>query len=449
MLKYIQRVPEVTLLKRKYSLDYSIGRDIDRVAAVIEILDTLDTDPTALELEQMGSYILYGKDENGLNAVQRGETIDGNKRYSSYKKTDDKLLSLDEILDNPLTDQDELKPAHQRSAYTKPKPVINRPKYDKKTGALIDIGDGDIPGMPELWECIDHMEHVIAVNEGKVPPDESVTILPDSYRLYQLKHNLIDLRRHQYYLKDAYKPTLHFQAIDHPKAQFYDWTCDSFYWISLDEWHRRVDEALLHTISKNLEDYTTRINEKGETEVKWIVREHTFDWENPLHVKALINNYDALYDYLYEKLNTYGRTLIFDFERYRAMANLTEVRNFILDKKIQKMPYTEIVENLQIKYGLKYNENHLCTILAKEIPEKIALAAQKHHMLIDTPQEECKKCHTCGRLLPRDPIFFVRNRSRKDGFSSNCKECEKKRRIEKGGQSIYDKRSKEPPMSQM
>ena len=50
--------------------------------------------------------------------------------------------------------------------------------------------------MQELWDCIDHMEHVIAVNEGKVPPDESVTILPDSYRLYQLKHNLIDLRRH-------------------------------------------------------------------------------------------------------------------------------------------------------------------------------------------------------------------------------------------------------------
>jgi len=80
------------------------------------------------------------------------------------------------------------------------------------------------------------MEHVIAVNEGKVPPDDTTTILKDSYRLYQLKHNLIDLRRHQYYLKDAYKPTLHFQAIDHPKAQFYDWTSDSFYWIPLTEW---------------------------------------------------------------------------------------------------------------------------------------------------------------------------------------------------------------------
>jgi len=43
----------------------------------------------------------------------------------------------------------------------------------------------------------------------------------------------------------------------------------------------------------------------------------------------------------------------------------------------------------------------------------------------------------------------VRNRSRKDGLSSNCKECEKKRRIEKGGQGLNDRRSKETQMSEM
>jgi hypothetical protein len=56
-------------MKKAYSLDYSIERDIDRVAAVKDILDSLPTDPTQTELEQMGSYILYGKDENGKNAV--------------------------------------------------------------------------------------------------------------------------------------------------------------------------------------------------------------------------------------------------------------------------------------------------------------------------------------------------------------------------------------------
>jgi len=39
----------------------------------------------------MASYILYGKDENGQNAIQRNETIDKDKRYKSYKTKDDKV----------------------------------------------------------------------------------------------------------------------------------------------------------------------------------------------------------------------------------------------------------------------------------------------------------------------------------------------------------------------
>jgi len=134
-------------LKKKYSLDYSIERDIDRLHAIEEILDTLDTNPTNTELEQMASYILYGKDENGKNSIQRGETTDSDKRYKSFQRAADKVQSLDEILDNPLADQQNLQKMDERYIYTKKKPTIARPKYDKKTGTLLDIGDGDIPGM--------------------------------------------------------------------------------------------------------------------------------------------------------------------------------------------------------------------------------------------------------------------------------------------------------------
>jgi len=78
-------------MKKKYSLDFSIVRDIDRLHAVEDILDSLATDPSATELEQMASYILYGKDENGKNSIQRNETIDKDKRYKSYKTKDDKM----------------------------------------------------------------------------------------------------------------------------------------------------------------------------------------------------------------------------------------------------------------------------------------------------------------------------------------------------------------------
>lgn len=434
-------------MKKAYSLDYSIERDIDRVAAIRDILDQLPTDPTSTELEQMGSYILYGKDENGRNAVQRGDTYDGNsRRFSSFKTAEDKVVSLDKVLENPMADQQQLMSPHKRSVYNLKKTTIKRPKYDKKTGELIDIGDGDIPGIQDLWERIDHLEHWIAILEKKIPPDETTTIFEvDSYRLYQLKHQLIDMRRHQYYLKDSYKPTLFFVAADHPKQQFIDWSSDSQYWMPLEQWQRKVSNSLLSSVSKSLEDYETRINEKGETEVKWVVRRHTFDWENPKHIRALINNYDSLYDFFKEKLNTYGRTLIFDFERYLEMANLTDLRKFILNCKIKKMQYPEIADLMEAQFGVRYNENHLSEIVAREIPEKIAAVATKHRMILETPQDQLKICYTCGRALPRHKLFFARNASRKDGFSSNCKECERLKRIERGG-SVNDRRSKDKKM---
>lgn len=172
-------------MKKKYSLDYSIERDVDRLEAVREILDTLETNPTNSELEQMASYILYGKDEEGKNAVQRGETTDSDKRYKSFQRAADKVHSLDEILDNPLGDQQSLQTLESRYIYTKKKPTIRRPKYDKTTGEMIDPGDSDVPGMTQLWETIDRLDHIKAVNEGTIPPDENTQIFTDSYRFYK------------------------------------------------------------------------------------------------------------------------------------------------------------------------------------------------------------------------------------------------------------------------
>ena len=78
-------------MKKEYSLDYEIERDTDRLEAVRAILDEMKGTPTQKDLETMASYILYGKDENGLNSIQRGETRDNeDKRYKSYKKSHDR-----------------------------------------------------------------------------------------------------------------------------------------------------------------------------------------------------------------------------------------------------------------------------------------------------------------------------------------------------------------------
>ena len=430
-------------MKRKYSLDYSIQRDCQRVAAVANILDTLQTDPTPAQLEQMGSYILYGKDENGLNAAKRGEIMTNNTRYQSYRKKEDKNMSLDELLDKPTADQQSLRDMTQKRTYTVPKQTIARPRYSK-SGELIDPGDSDIPGMTELWDSIDRLERTIATYKGQLAPTEDTPQLNSDYRLYQLKHWLIDLRRHQYYLKDSYKPALHFLALDRPRAQYIDWSQDCAYWMTFQQWQDRVDNALLHTISQNIDDYQSKVTPTGVF-VKWVVRQHTFDWEDPFQVAALINNYDLLYDTFRDKINTYGRTFIFDFQRYRALANLNEVQEFLLTRKIQHIPYYLVLQELEKKFGITYNENHMSFIMARTIPKLIATAAKKARILAQTPPQQLKTCYRCKKQLPRTTLFFSRNASRKDGFSSNCKDCDKQRRIEKGGQTIYDRRRKDNP----
>lgn len=239
----------------------------------------------------MASYILYGKDTNGQNAVQRGEMTDGDKRYDSFKRNDDKTLSLEELLERPTTEEQNMSPQIKRSVYKMPRPTIKRPKYDKKTGELLDPGDSDIPGMADLWDSIDRLEKRIAMAEGKLAPDETFVAPPNSYRLYQMKHHLIDMRKQQYFLKDIFKPTLHFPNLARPKPQYFSYDSDAQYWMTLDEWRRKLEKPMYGRHSHNLADYETK-EVDGTTYVKWVVYRHTFDWENPKHIKALLTYYD-------------------------------------------------------------------------------------------------------------------------------------------------------------
>ena len=436
-------------MKRKYQLDYSIERDSDRCAAVAEIIDSLKTNPTSTELEQMASYILYGKDENGQNAIQRDECTDRDKKYKSYTTKEDKIQSLDEMMETPGFDEQQVKSAYKRDSYTAPKPIIMRPKYDKTTGKMIDPGDSDIPGMIEQWEIIDRWQRMLDIAQGKIAPTESDTIISDPYRIYQLKHNLIDIRKQQYYLKDVYKPTLHFQNMDHPKAQYYDWTSDAFYWISRDEWQRRVASAYTSRVSKNLEDYETR-GEGDTLEVKWVVCEHTFDWENPKHIRALINHYPTLYGSMYDKLNTYGCTLLWDLDRYISLCNFSELRLFLISMRKKGMQYDDLLEEMHKKYNMEYSPNYLVSIMSTEIPNKIAKVAKMLRMEYETPPEQRKTCIHCGKSLPAHSLFFSRNNSHRDKLSNICKECDRMNRIKRGViNKNGDLRKKDPTVREM
>ena len=182
--------------------------------------------------------------------------------------------------------------------------------------------------------------------------------------------------------------------------------------------------------------------------IKWVVCQHTFDWENYLHVRALLNNYYLLYDALKEKLDTYGRTLLWDFDRYVSLCGFTELRLFFIEQRKQGIVYEDILEEMRARYAIDYSPNYLVFVVSNEIPKRIAQVAKMMRMEQDTPIENKKKCIHCGKLLPKDPLFFSRNNAHKDGLSSTCKECDRVNRIKRGVvNKDGDLRKKDPTLS--
>lgn len=437
-------------MKKAFSLDYSIERDTERLAAVEKILDSLDTPPSSKDLELMGSYILYGVDENGLNAVKRGEVLDNNKRYKTYVKRADRNESLEEFIESPQGQQVELQPFEYRNTNrtTNPRQQIRKPKYDKE-GNLVDPGDSDIPTMQDLWDAIAHVEKTVRVNEGKEPYSDDVSLLRSDYDLYKLKHALVDMRRQQYYLKDMFKPTLHFVAIVPPRPQLWSWDEDSAYWVSQEEWQYKVEHTYLSSTSRNLEDYETRTLPDGTLQVRWVIMHHDFDWENVDHVKILMKRYSDIYMQVYDKPDSWARAMLFDFDRYFDMCEFSPEVEYIVTRYIDRAKTEDIVEEVKEKFGITYNNTHLYNITEFQVPRAMVTAAARYRQMLTFKGDDLKQCHACHRSLPRTNLFFSVNRGRKDNLNSICKECEKMRRIRKGAQTPYDRRRKDTKMSKV
>ena len=207
MLKYnYAGTIKVNIMNILRYIDYSLYTDKERVEKVNELL----ADPLPLsefELEGLANYILYGKDESKLtNSVQQKRIMRPNTKFGSFARRNED--SLDELMENPLFDESTLHEYSERNTYTKPKTTIKRPKYNAN-GVMVDAGDSVIPGMSELWDCIDRMARKLDIYNGKVEPnpdspEDMAAKEWDSLTAYKMRHWLINLRQQQYYLRESY-----------------------------------------------------------------------------------------------------------------------------------------------------------------------------------------------------------------------------------------------------
>ena len=145
-------------------------------------------------------------------------------------------------------------------------------------------------------------------------------------------------------------------------------------------------------------------------------------------------------------MNTYGRTLLWDFDRYVSLCNFSELRLFFIELRKAGLAYDDILEEMRSRYATEYSPNYLVSVISTEIPNKIAKTAKMLRLENETPLEQRKTCIHCGKALPADPLFFSRNNSHKDGLSNTCKECDRASRIKRGVISGGDLRKKDPTL---
>lgn len=429
------------------NLDYTIERDTDRMKAVYALLQENER-PSPRQLEQMANYIMYGKDEKNLSVVDRKQVQIDDTRYGSFRKIGTKVQSLDAMLENPATTETSLAPLDgSRYIYKKEKPKIAKPTYHKD-GSVDDPGDGSIPGMRELWDDIAHLQYTLDVWQGKI---RDPAIAPaTTYQIFKLRHMLIDVRKHQYYLKDSYRPAIHFVAIPQPTRQLVHWEVDAGYFVLRNQYAEKLASAppwtktLPPKARRRIDDSLSPREDEDPQQEFFTVQRQTFDYENALHIRYLLDFYGDIYKQLWDVPDSYGRALIFDIDKYVELANFSPVRYYMLERKVDHWPHARIQEELRDRFGIEYDVNHIATILNDEIPKKIAMVAKQKRIEIEAKQNGQQKiCKSCGRLLPIHGLYFAKNASHKDGFSSNCKECERQKRIEKGLQSPQDRRKKE------
>ena len=438
-------------LKLDFSLTY---RDERKAFLDIYLLEPQFTQkpPTEEECETMGNYLLWGKDRNtGLNAKQDG-SVQLTSKHSDWDAESSKVESLDALMESPTFNEASLLDITAPILKTK-KEVFSRDE------ALARCPDHLQQTFRDLFRHIDtidlkinyyELQHGRRLNppreqllrkfseEEQCAFQEAVTHWNQFMYLKQ-RHELVELRRQQYTLRDSYAPLIVNNGyspvnVDIPET---DWDV-GIEVLPLGIFGKNETAQLLYQDFDNL--IPANFNEeqlRAIYEVYWSKKNYVphgnnryFDFRELEHVYNIFGLYyelditDEEDEKRYDQ-NTGG--LMRALKYYIKMADLSEVQQEILDMKLRKIKNSDIAYEINHKWKKSYTDNYISTIFRQRIIPKINEAAKYHVKIIENLcfPEEFKVCSCCGKTLLRDPMNFTRKTRSKDGFTARCKKCEK------------------------
>ena len=322
-------------------------------------------DLTPRYLEILGDYIMDAitKEEKKEHTVlTKNRMVTVNKRETSFEGLASKFENGEDGIYNLITED---------------KNILFTPKI-----SITQADIEEVPGLRELRECIDEIEEQAKQATGK--------------KKYLLKKQVIEMRRDQYVLKNAYRAPM--APIASPRG-----------------------------INKITLDERQWVDENGEPQSEGLI---TFF--NPKHISAILCNYNALkisvqgkfqsdFYYLMEAFDDLMRKALAPYPLYMDLAKY----------KIDGKPNLEIQELLNKKHGIKHSIEYISSLWRNKIPKLISEYAKEEFLIWYYTEQEpgkWKKCSRCGQIKLAHNRFFSKNNTSKDGWYSICKECRNKKK---------------------
>lgn len=242
----------------------------------------------------------------------------------------------------------------------------------------------DIPYLKDIKKEIEHWEELLKTAEGK--------------NKYIIKKAIIDLRKDQYVIKNAYKQPVGVHNLLRPDHS-----------VSLDEGYH--------------------FDENGNVVPEGV------SLCNPKVCSAVLCNYSGLKE---QGWGHYNEDLWYFMEDFDEVSDRAlkpyPIYEEIVTCKIDGMSNAAIRDRLQEKFGVTHSREYISSLWRNKIPHIIASQAEDELLdwhYLNVEKGKYKRCSRCGKIKLAHNKYFSKNKTSKDGFYSICKDCRRNKRKKK------------------
>lgn len=259
---------------------------------------------------------------------------------------------------------------------TNNKNIIFQPK--------ISITQKDLDTIP----CLKQLRETIEVWEGALKRASGTR------DAYIIKKALIEMRKEQYIIKQAYQKPI-------------------------------LPNKITHLIKTPIQLEDTSYLDGQEIVVQGV------SLMSPVVTSAILCNYSKLKEDSYDQFDgdTWYLIQIFEDICDKALKDFP-IYQRIVELKIDKMQNVDIQKILKEEFGTTYSIEYISSLWRNKIPRLIAETATEEFLIWEYNQNgyPMKRCSKCGELKPAHNQFFSKNKTSRDGWYSICKKCRNKAR---------------------